>query len=464
MYLSHYYLELERRKRRISSSGRKVFEVENFDLKIHFLYFPIIGDSQPRESPLLMISLKETISEFYSVDNSINNQNINAMNKFLKSAALIAVSAMFAVNFSSCNKDPQNNGEEANIETKDAVIKQYLNHTVYPTYANLAAKTETLVGDLQTLKADKTQGNLEKACASFLEARHWWEMSEAFLFGAASDFGIDPHIDSWPLDETEFNSLMSQLDLIALLAQDEDGSVAKEKLPTQLLGFHGLEYILFRNGQARPINEITDDYMIYVVAVARDLRNHCYQLEVSWNDNAPQAHKDLLEDLEFNTTFANGNTYGENMTLAGQAGSTYATRTQALQAILDGCIDIADEVGTSKIGKPHTGDDPTYVESPYSQKSITDFADNITSIQNAYMGGNEGERDEDLSLHRFIKDFDADLDTKVVEAINNAINKINHMKAPFVTNYLDASAGEAMEACQNLSDVLGDAKTALNEK
>ena len=385
------------------------------------------------------------------------------MKQFFKSAALVAASILLTVSISSCNKTTETT-DEANIETKNAIIKQYLNHTVYPTYGKLATNAEVLVSDLETLKANKTQANLNKACATFLEARHWWEMSEAFLYGAASDFGIDPHIDTWPLDETEFNSLMSQLDLIALLEQDEDGSVAQEKLAPSLLGFHGLEYILFRNGEARPVSEITDDYMTFVVAVARDLRNHCYQLEVSWNANAPQAHKDLLEELEFNTTLANGNTYGENMTLAGQAGSTYSTRTQALQAILDGCIDIADEVGTSKIGKPHTGDDPTYVESPYSQKSIQDFTDNITSVQNAYMGGNEGERDEDLSVHHFVKNSNAELDAKVVNAINNAIDKIKNMKVPFVNNYLDVSAGEAMEACQELSDVLSEAKAALNNE
>ena len=386
------------------------------------------------------------------------------MKKLFKTAAIVAASILLTVNFSSCNKDPQNTDDETNIESKDAIIKQYLNHTVYPTYGNLATNADALVNDLKTLKGDMTQANLEKACTSFLEARHWWEMSEAFLFGAASDFGIDPHIDSWPLDETEFNRLMSNPEMLEDLDTEDGAIVARERLGNALLGFHGLEYVLFRDGQARPIDEISNDMMIYAVAVAGDLRNSCFQLEVSWNENAPQAHKDLMEALEFNTTLANGNTYGENMTLAGQAGSTYSTRTQALQAILDGCIDISDEVGTSKIGKPHSGEDPTYVESPYSQQSIRDFADNITSIQNAYMGGLEGERDSDLSVHNFIKDFDAELDAKVVEAIKNAIDKINAMKAPFVNNYLDASAGEAMEACQNLSDVLGDAKAALNEK
>ena len=83
------------------------------------------------------------------------------MKNLFKSAMLIAASALLAVNFSSCNKDNQKDGEEANKETKDAIIKQYLNHTVYPTYGNLAANTETLVNDLETLKGSMTQANLE---------------------------------------------------------------------------------------------------------------------------------------------------------------------------------------------------------------------------------------------------------------------------------------------------------------
>ena len=386
------------------------------------------------------------------------------MKHLFKSAAIVAASLLLAVNFSSCKKDPQTNTEEANKAQKEAIVKQYLNHTVYPTYASLAEKTDALVENLEALKANKTQANVNAATVTFLEARKWWEMSEAFLFGAASDFGIDPHIDSWPLDEDAFNNLMASPNMIAALATDEDGMVAGEQLGNALLGFHGIEFILFREGQPRNVNEITDDMMSYIVAVSRDLRNRCFQLEVSWNPNAPQAHKDLMEELEFNTTVNGGaNTYGENMTQAGQAGSTFATFTNALEAIADGCIDIADEVGTSKIGKCHTGEDVTYVESPYSQKSITDFYDNITSIKNAYMGGMESQRDEALSLHTYIKDNNKELDTKAMNAIDNAMKKIQAMKAPFVQYYADASAGEAMEACQNLSDVMAEVKAEFGK-
>lgn len=380
---------------------------------------------------------------------------------------LMTAAVLMAFTFDSCKKSKDNNSEPTTDTdaVKTAIISQFLDHTVSPTYTKLASYTDQLVDNLKTLKAGMTQANVNTACVTFLEARKWWEMSEAFLFGAASDFGIDPHIDSWPLDEDAFNNLMASPSMIAALDSEDGDIIAGEQLGNALLGFHGIEYVLFRDGQPRNVADLTNDDMIYAVAVAGDLRNRCFQLEVSWlGDAAPASHVALMEELEFNTTVNGGDfSYSENMQNAGKAGSTYVTLTQALQAILDGSIDISDEVGTSKIGKPHTGEDPTYVESPYSQKSIIDFYDNITSIKNSYMGGNEGERDENKSMHAYVKNVNADLDSRIVAAIDNALVKINHMAAPFVNHYADPSAGEAMEACQELSDVLAEAKDAIKD-
>ena len=77
------------------------------------------------------------------------------MKHLFKSAAIVAASLLLAVNFSSCKKDPQTNTEEANKAQKEAIVKQYLNHTVYPTYASLAEKTDALVENLEALKANK---------------------------------------------------------------------------------------------------------------------------------------------------------------------------------------------------------------------------------------------------------------------------------------------------------------------
>ncbi len=376
------------------------------------------------------------------------------------------LAATFAVVciLSSCN----HGGGYFTDEKQAKILEQYVNHTIAPTYTNLANYSEQLVNELQAFRTSHSQSDLNKACETFLTARAWWEKSEAFLFGAASDFGIDPHIDSWPLDEDAFNNLMSSPNMIAALEGEDGDVVAGEQLGNSLLGFHGIEYILFRNGQVRSASEITDMQITYAVAVAGDLRNRCFQLEVSWiGDDAAASHRRKVEELELNSTVNGGNfSYGQNMKKAGTAGSTYISTVQGLMAIVDGCKTIADEVGTSKIGKPYYGEDVHYIESPYSQKSIEDFYDNITSIEHAYYGGIEGSQSEDLSLHGYMKKINADLDARVIEAINNAKAKINAMPRPFVKNYNNPANEEAILACQALDDILSEVNTELrqNEK
>jgi len=371
-------------------------------------------------------------------------------NRFLMAIVAISLLGLF-----SCNK---NEVDDVNETVMAGVAQQYVEHTVVPTYTQLAAATEQLVVDLRQLKSNPSQAAVETACTTFLTARAWWEKSEAFLFGAASDFGIDPHIDSWPLDADGFNTMMSNSAQIAAMDSEEGDEYAGNYLGASLLGFHGIEYILFRDGQPKPVAEITNDMLIYAVAVAGDLRNRCYQLEVSWaGSKAPASHIEKLDQLELPYTVSGGdNSYGQNMLNAGKAGSTYSSMMNVMMTILDGCATIADEVGTSKIGKPYNGEDPDYIESPYSHKSIVDFHDNIISIQNAYMGGVQGERESSKSLHSFISSISPDLDAKVISAIDNALSAIDAMPAPFVENYTDSRNGTASDACIRLDNALSE--------
>ena len=385
------------------------------------------------------------------------------MKKLFRNAALTVAMAALTVGMASCSKDNDNDHSAADDSQAAAVAEQFVDHTVAPTYGALAAKAEQLAEQLAALKANPTDAGLRQACETFLAAREEWEKSEAFLFGAAGDYGVDPHIDSWPLDEDAFNTLMNSPEMINALGGEDGDAVAGDRLGNALLGFHGIEYILFEGGQPKSASAVSEKQWIYVTAVAGDLRNRCYQLEVGWmGDAAPASHIEKLDDLEMQYTVAGGDySYGENMKNAGQAGSTYATRKSALMAIVQGCIDIADEVGTSKIGAAHSGEDPTYIESPYSQKSIVDFHNNIVSIQNTYMGGVSGQRDEAKSLHSYVKELDEALDTRVMAAIEEALAKIDAMPAPFVNNISAPANGEAMEACAALSEVLDEVVSAI---
>ena len=375
---------------------------------------------------------------------------------------LLAAAMVASMSFISCRDD---NNETVDDEKAAQVAEQFVDHTVAPTYTALAAKAELLAEQLASLRHNATDAGVEAACQTFLDAREQWEKSEAFLFGAAGDYGIDPHIDSWPLDEDAFNTLMNSPLMIAALDGEDGDVVAGEQLGNALLGFHGLEYILFVDGRAKKASAITENEWIYAAAVAGDLRNRCYQLEVGWlGDKAPESHIAKLDDLELQYTVASGSySYGENMKNAGRPGSTYASRVAALMAIVQGCSDIADEVGSSKIYAAWHGEDITYIESPYSQKSIIDFYNNILSIRNAYMGGVEGQRDESKSLHNFVKSDDGSIDGHVTTAIDNALTKINAMPAPFVLHYSDAANGAVVEACAELSDALAEINNMLRE-
>ncbi|MBQ1485649.1 MAG: peptidase M75 [Muribaculaceae bacterium] len=376
----------------------------------------------------------------------------------------LVVAFIATLTLASCERENNNTGVD-NDQQAQAIAAQFVDHTVAPTYSALASKAEQLADLLAALKANPTDAGLRQACETFLAAREQWEKSEAFLFGAAGDYGIDPHIDSWPLDEDAFATLMNSPSMLADLDGEDGDVVAGERLGNALLGFHGIEYILFENGQPKSVSAISADQWKYVVAVAGDLRNRCYQLEVGWIGNAaPASHIARLDDLEMQYTVAGGDySYGENMKNAGQAGSTYGTRVAALMAILQGCADIADEVGSSKIYAAWHGEDVTYIESPYSYMSITDFRNNIISIQNAYMGGVEGQRDESKSLHSYVNSLNAGLDGKVIAAINTALAKIDAMPAPFALHYGDAANGEAVEACAALSDAISEAIDAIRK-
>ena len=125
------------------------------------------------------------------------------------------------------------------------VLETLVSNVIVPTYTQLADDVEDLESTLNGLTVNNiTQTQIDKACADFKQARLNWERSEAFLMGAASDFDIDPTIDSWPLNRS------------LLLNYFNNGMNDEMLEDATILGFHALEFILFRNGQNRKVAEL----------------------------------------------------------------------------------------------------------------------------------------------------------------------------------------------------------------
>lgn len=368
------------------------------------------------------------------------------MKTFMKWPICMAFGALMVTSITACS---DSEGDTSDQETKEAILKAavnpYVNKTVIPTYKAMADAAIEMYDKCVIMQEAFEEGNLtidmiKAAGESWNTSRKYWELSEAFLFGAAADYNIDPHIDSWPLDKTAMDRMLNNPGQMAQMSPD----YVANNLGYGLLGFHAVEYMLFQlennetTSAPRAINKFTTQEMIYLTSVAGDLRNQCVRLEASWAglENISSEKQEILTDIE--PTF----NYGSSMLNSGNGGSKYVNYQDAAEDIIQGCIDIADEVGNTKIGRPVNGsseEDKNYIESPYSLNSIVDFTDNIISIQNAYQGSNAG----DASISDYIKHIDPALDEAMRAAINNAITAIKKIPEPFAktaTTNADAKA------------------------
>lgn len=394
-------------------------------------------------------------------------------NLFKASVALLFGAA--CLTFASCSE----NGTDApKLSEGDAflqkVLKGDVENTINPTYASLADSCTQLLDALAAMQPGSiTQGQVDKACEIFLHARASYEKSEAFLLGAASHFSIDPHIDSWPLDLTALHNLLSSGQAIAT-ASNYDQS---------LIGFHGIEFILFRDGKNRSATELNtydswnrdgldftnvkgERELMFAKAVAEDLRNSVYQLECAWNENAPKAHFDVLDELGKAYVTDLGKSYGYSMINAGGVGSVYQSVKLAASAVLSGdnsAGGIADEVGNTKINNPFSGKDVSYIESPYSWNSLTDFQNNIHSVENVWFGGVPSKRNQAVSFHAYFQKYNKTVGERVEKAIQAAIVAIKDIPAPFVKNYQSPKCKVAINACQELNDALSEANDVIQK-
>ena len=397
-----------------------------------------------------------------------------------KAIVLAAATAALGLVAVSCNESNKIGGLSDTEKEMKSIVEQYVPDVVYATYGDLAKET----GELYELLAAAaeggvdalTQAQLDAICAKFLQARQSWEESEAFLFGAASDFGIDPHIDTWPLDADGLATELANAEKVAALAGEDGIGYAAAKLGQELLGFHGIEFVLFRDGKNRSVaalkaNEDHEAFagktvtgaqeLIYAAAVAGDLRDNCYRLCVAWNPSAPAAYVERCEELEVPVTVTGSDkTYGENLLGAAEAGSSYATWQSAVSSILvAGCSNICAEVADVKMGNAHSGEDVNYIESPYSKKSFQDFIDNILSIQYTLYGAAGATSAQPHSLMSFFKNQKYGDAAALESALSASLEALRACaaKGAFVDIYTDDSVQAAMDEISGLDDELNKA-------
>ena len=301
------------------------------------------------------------------------------------------------------------------------MLNDFANTVVLATYTELDNKAGELLTAVEALAADTSQANLEKAQQAWKATRKPWEQSEAFLFGPVDTQGLDPALDSWPVDHVNLQSVLVSND--ALTVDFVSGLEDTQK------GFHTIEFLLFRDGNQRKASDITKRELEYLVSTTESLKASTSQLRLAW---APE-----------------GENFSGTVATAGEGSAVYPSQSAAVQEMINGMIVIADEVANGKISDPYNESDTTLVESQFSFNSITDFQDNIRGIQNVYMGKfiSDGQ-----GLNDFVSSKDADLDVRFQQEVQAAIDAIGAIPDPF-RDSITVNRGAVQTAIEAVSKV-----------
>ena len=329
-----------------------------------------------------------------------------------------------AIAFIGCS----NNSSEAS-DPNAALYTQVLRNTsvdvITATYKSMNDNAIILAAAV----ADLSIGNEAELTAvknAWMATRAPWEKSEGFLYGPVDTEGIDPAIDSWPVNVNDINNILSSSSAITSTLLENNNEAR---------GFHTIEYFVWGLNGNKLASELTTREIEYLTAATQNLQSKTQQLYNGWN-----------------TTQGN---FANNFITAGQSGNLfYTSQKSALTELVDGIITIADEVANGKIETPLNGNAgsamPEAEESRFSNNSKLDFADNIRSIQNIYLGDYNGV--DGKGLTDVVVLSNTALDATIKAKINAAIAAIEAIPGTF-TNGITNNRAEVQNAQTKVSEL-----------
>ncbi|MCL1058497.1 iron-regulated protein A precursor [Shewanella gelidimarina] len=369
------------------------------------------------------------------------------MKHFTHSVVAIAlISALAACGGSGSDSTPTPEADKTFSFTATEMVTNLTDDVIVAGYTDLAARGATLFASTQTLVASPSQVNLVAVQEAWKAARQPWEQGESHIFGPVDSLGIDPHLDSWPLNTTDLTSVLSTttgFDAETIKGWNDD-----------VQGFHTMEYLLFGDGvttNTKMIADLTANERDYLMGLAAVFRDYTEKLDDAW-----------LISHDAST----GKAYGELLKTPGTQDNTfYSSNVGVVQELIQGMIGIVDEVGNGKIADPFGADassaDTSKVESQYSWNSLTDFSNNIIGVRNVYQGELAGAADKQ-GIVDFVAAADKDMAARVGTEISNAILTIQAIEGANEMPFRQAiSDVEGRKRIQTAVDALSKLQTSL---
>jgi uncharacterized iron-regulated protein len=317
------------------------------------------------------------------------------------------------------------NTEVESGDIKKAVVSDFANQVVIPTYELLTTKTSTLSKAVDAFVAKPGDDTLKAAQEAWRSTRTPWEQSEAFAFGPAESLGYDGDLDDWPVNETDVKAVVQ--------SKAELSADSVKQLQTTQKGFHTIEYLLFGADNNRKTTDLSQRELQLLKLLTQAFDRTAQDLTKSWKEGV------------------NGNpAYSQVFAGAGESSnSSYPTVNAALEEIVQGTIGCLDEVANEKIGEPLKDKTTKNLESRFSHHSLEDFKSNIRSVENAYLGrAAESDSSKAKSLSNLVAQADSKLDEQVKSELKAALEALDAVPNPVEPKISDADTLAKLEAAQ----------------
>jgi putative iron-regulated protein len=338
----------------------------------------------------------------------------------------IYATIIFSLILISCKKHTDNNlpAPQTAASTPRQILTDIATNVIYGVNLDIYIKTVSLDSAVLAFVTNPTTATLDAAKSAWYEARKRYELSEAVVFGPSVYEGIDPDLDSWPIDTTGLNTILNGSDDLTA------GYVAN--LNSNLKGYHIIEFLLFGSNGQKTTAQFSARQLQFLPALTADARTNALELKSIWNPSE-------------------GN-YVINFSHAGSDSSAYSTQNAAFQELVGNMQLIADQIANTKIlGAMNPSPNPALQESEFSNNTLSDLINNVQGISNVYFGKylTQGK-----GIHDWVAPQNATLDSTITAQLNAASNVLSSIPCSFTDAIYPTSPCNAQ---------LKNAQTIINE-
>ena len=262
------------------------------------------------------------------------------MKERTKLASILIAAGLSATMTSACTSQSQP------VPTDQDVSRALVNDVVLPSYKELVEGTERLNQALQALVENPIPINLKTARDVWKQSRDTWETTETWAYGPAETENFDPNLDDWPVSDKELAEALSEKNF----TQENF-----DALDTTGKGFHGIEYVIFGDGDTSiEASDLTTQQLAYLRIAGKNLESNAKELLAAWSGPGGFGKADV---------------------------EAYPAKT--VNDILEGMAGCLDEVGNTKLGEA-LASGKGELESTFSGNTGADVLSNLQGVQLAW--------------------------------------------------------------------------------